>query len=122
MNVGLSFPFDFYGQTYNDVLVVDNGFIGFDSAFQNNHQPTSFPSGLYSPIIAPFWADVETANNGGRGDIYYRDFGNEFAVIWDEVGYYKDGNVASPTHNSFQLVISKTANPRMPDSSNVCIP
>lgn len=121
VNVPLSFDFSFYGSTYNDVMVVDNGFISFVDTFRNNYQPTSFPSGLGVPMIAPFWADVETAFNGGRGDIYYRDFGEVFAVIWDEVGYYKDGNVTTPTHNSFQVVISKTSNQRLPDLANVRI-
>lgn len=123
VNVPLGFPYEFYGATYNDVFVADNGFLSFHNTFRNNYQPTSFPSGLGTPMIAPFWADVEVARNGGKGNIYYGDFGEVFAVIWDEVGYFQDGNTVNPVtsgaHNSFQVVISKSTNQRLPDLSNV---
>jgi hypothetical protein len=118
--VNLSFPFEFYGKIYNQVYVADNGFLTFENTFKNNYLPSSFPSGLSTPMIAPFWADVETANIGGRGNIYYKDFGEVFSVIWDQVGYYTNGTNVADRTNNFQVVISKSSNTRLPDLSNIC--
>jgi hypothetical protein len=116
VEVGLSFPFQFFGSTYNKTFVSDNGFISFRNTFRDNYQPASLPSGLSTPIIAPFWADAEVSGNGGIGNIWFKDFGDKFAVIWDQVGYFSDTKPKS--HNSFQVVISKSQD--FPDINNIC--
>jgi hypothetical protein len=116
VEVELSFPFQFFGSVYNKTFVSDNGFISFRNTFKDNYQPASLPSGLSTPIIAPFWADAEVAGNGGLGNIWFKDFGDKFAVIWDEVGYFSDS--LAKTHNSFQVVISKSTD--FPDINNIC--
>ncbi len=116
--VDLSFPFEFFGSTYNTTYINDNGFITFRNTFRDTYQPVSLPSGLTTPMIAPFWADGEVAGNGGRGNIWYKDFGDKLSVIWDEVGYYAEADTKAKTHNSFQLVISKAQD--FPDMNNIC--
>jgi hypothetical protein len=125
VKVELKFNFDFFGRTYTEAYIADNGFLSFENTFQNNYQPSSFPSGLDTPIIAPFWADTEVARNGGRGNIYYKDFGDHLAVIYDEVGYYTGSTNIAPTHNSYQMVLSQTPtadspNNRNPELNNIC--
>lgn len=125
VKVELKFNFDFFGRTYNEAFITDNGFLSFENTFQNNYQPSTFPSGLDTPMIAPFWADTEVASNGGRGNIYYKDFGDHLAVIYDEVGYFTGSTNIAPTHNSFQMVLSQTPtneNPgnRNPELNNIC--
>jgi len=124
-NIALKFNFDFFGRTYDNLWLADNGFVSFENTFQNNWQPSTFPSGLAVPMIAPFWADAEILSNGGRGNIYYKDFGTNLAIVWDEVGYYTGSTAIAPTHNSFQMVISQTpsdAEPfnRNPELNNIC--
>ena len=118
VDVTLGFPFQFFGTTYNKIFVSDNGFLTFKNTFKNNYQPTAFPSGLSTPMIAPFWADGEVEGNGGRGNIWYKDFGDKFAVIWDEVGYFADFGDKAKSHNSFQVILSK--NQDFPDLNNIC--
>ena len=114
----LSFPFQFFGSNYSTAYINDNGFITFRSTFRDTYQPVSLPSGLTTPMIAPFWADGEVAGNGGRGNIWYKDFGDKLSVIWDEVGYYAELESTAKSHNSFQVVISKDQD--LPDMNNIC--
>jgi Nidogen-like/Carboxypeptidase regulatory-like domain/IPT/TIG domain len=57
--INLPFSIDFFGDTFDSLYVNNNGNLTFDSPLS-----TYTPSGLNdfgSPIIAPFWADVDTA-------------------------------------------------------------
>jgi IPT/TIG domain/Nidogen-like/Carboxypeptidase regulatory-like domain len=60
--VNLPFPIDFFGTTYSSLYVNNNGNVTFTEPLW-----TYTPEGLTtfgSPIIAPFWADVDTAVSG----------------------------------------------------------
>ena len=90
-----------------------NGAVSFNQPF-TEFSPMPFPRGYSVPIIAPFWADVDT--RCGDGNVFYRqttsnsirdkaasDIGNlpslssafypslVLIVTWDEVGYYSCG-------------------------------
>jgi len=101
----IGFNIDFFGQVFSDLFVNNNGNITFNNplgAF------TPFPivtNGI--PIMAPFFADVDTRSHGmavtfGNGTIAGRQ---AFGVNWIDTDYF----VSSPTHgaqlNSFQLVL-----------------
>jgi hypothetical protein len=116
--LNLTFPFNFFGKTYYQTFINENGILTFGNTFKENYQPSSLPSGLHTPMIAPFWADVEVSRNGGLGDIWYKDFGGKLAVIWDEVGYYSDEKARDTGANSFQVVISQ--NQDFDDMNNIC--
>jgi Ca2+-binding RTX toxin-like protein len=84
---------DFYGKHYDGVYVNNNGNLTFTNAL------STFTPGLIgggtTPIIAPFWADVDTRLGKGQtgfvhGKVSYDldpDKGT-FIVQWDNVGYY----------------------------------
>src|SRR5579883_74882 len=87
--VPLGFMVNFFGNTYSGTYVSNNGYVTF-----NNGQGTYTPSGLgasYSgqPIIAPFFADVDT---NGTGTVTYGtgmfDGMSAFGVTYNAVGYY----------------------------------
>jgi hypothetical protein len=113
--VSIGFSINFFGVTYSDLYVNNNGNVTF-----NNPSALFTPSALNvasTPILAPFLADVDTRGVGsslvGWG---YRTgaFGvpavtagannprDMFAVNWVDVGFYSLG--VTPL-NSFQLVI-----------------
>lgn len=103
--VALGFTANFFGNTSTDIYVSNNGYITF-----GNGQGTYTPTGLtanYSgaPIIAPFFADVDTRGAAG-GTVTYGSgtyAGNSAVeVTWDKVGYY---NAQSDKLNTFQLVL-----------------
>jgi len=99
--VGLGFTVDFFGENYSSAFVNNNGNITFDGALS-----TFTPFDLLStntPIIAPFFADVDTRSTGepvtyGTGTLDGRD---AFAANWINVAPYSRGN----SFNSFQAVL-----------------
>lgn len=108
--VSIGFTVDFFGVTYTDLYVNNNGNVTFDGPLS-----TFTPFGLLAtatPIIAPFFADVDT-RNGSSAEVHYGSgtFGGRpsFGVTWGDmpiggpgVGYY-DTNFDKS--NDFQLVI-----------------
>lgn len=98
----LSLPFgvDFYGRTYNNFFINNNGNITFNGAL-GTYTPESFPI-ANQPMIAPFWGDVDT-RCGTCGAVYVASpDSNTVVVTWDQVGYYSQH--ADKT-NTFQLVL-----------------
>ena len=88
---------NFYGHTYTSFYLNTNGSISFGSGI-SQYTPSTITSGS-TPMIAPFWADVDTR----VGNPAYLDFDTVNHVItatWANVGYYNQHT--SPT-NSFQL-------------------
>lgn len=101
--IPLSFSADFFGQSYTNVYVNNNGNVTFGSRL-SSFTPESL-AGTNHVIVAPFWADVDT-RGAESGVVTYgaTQFGGHpaFCVNWVDVGYY-----ASHTNklNSFQLLL-----------------
>ncbi|MCC7050118.1 MAG: VCBS domain-containing protein [Alphaproteobacteria bacterium] len=103
---------NFFGTTYNALFVNNNGNITFTGPL-NTFTPSQIGAGFNAPIIAPFWADVDTrgtdnvpptpgGNSTGSDNVYYDlDAANHvFTVTWDDVGYFSG---ATDKVNAFQL-------------------
>jgi hypothetical protein len=104
--VNLGFNFNFFGTTYSQVYVNNNGNVTFDAALSTyNPFPLLTTNRV---IIAPFFADVDTRavpTNGSQPVTYGTGtVGTQaaFGVNWINVGYYSFG---TDRLNSFQLVI-----------------
>ncbi|WP_289021694.1 nidogen-like domain-containing protein [Desulfobacter postgatei] len=89
---------DFYGTNYSGLYLNNNGNVTFVSSMYT-YTPYNLIGATGNPIIAPFFADVDTR---GTGDVYWDldTTNNIFTATWDAVGYYSYNT--SPT-NSFQL-------------------
>lgn len=103
----LPFEIDYFGQTFSQFFVNNNGNITFNSPL-SGFTPSPFPV-AQQPMIAPWWADVDT--RGTRDGISNRVWVNSpnastVVVTWDEVGYYVGHTDKS---NSFQLVLQSRA-------------
>jgi len=108
------FPFglNFFGSTYNSIYLNNNGNITFYSPL-SAYTPSPITQLTASPIIAPFYADVDTragalvASPGGTSkgsNLVYWDLdpvNRQATFTWDDVGKYSWGT--SP--NAFQLVL-----------------
>jgi hypothetical protein len=85
MSFELILPFDFklYGTVYpagTSIFLNNNGNLSFDNAI-SSFTASEFP--INSPMIAPFWSDVDTR---AGGEVWYKFFpDNKLAVIWDRV-------------------------------------
>jgi hypothetical protein len=101
--VALPAPLDFYGTTYSSIYVNNNGNVTFQAP-QATYTPFTINAGT-PPIIAPFFADVDTSGNGS-GQVTYgtASFGSRpaFCVDWNNVGYF---TAHTDKLNSFQLLL-----------------
>jgi len=99
----VGFDLNFYGNTYASLYVNTNGNVTFNEAMWVWTPFNMTTTG--TPIIAPFFADVDTRAAGsavvqfGSGMV---DGHNAFGVNWINVGYY---NELVDKLNSFQLVL-----------------
>jgi hypothetical protein len=127
LDITTAFPngLQFYTGTYKSLWINNNGNISFNSAI-TQYTPDAFP-GAPQPMIAPYWADVDTRNQtecddpdypGGGGypagatcmnpasdGVWWSITPGQFVVTWDQVGFF-DCNVTPVM--SFQLILSAT--------------
>jgi hypothetical protein len=96
---------DFFGTHYTSLYINNNGNITF-GAPDSAYTPTAINAGFHNPIIAPFWADVDTR---GHGAVYYDEDAADgvMTITWDHVGYY---NQRSDKLDSFQLALINEGN------------
>ena len=95
----LGFSLPFFGNTYDSFYINNNGNISFGSPI-SAYTPDSGETQDSAPMIAPYWADVDTR---GTGTIALRtDIPDQVIVTWDKVGYY---NQNTDKTASFQLVL-----------------
>ena len=106
---------DFFGVNYQKIWINTNGNVTFGSAL-SQYTPSGITGGS-TPMIAPFFADVDTRNTNVPGptpggtstgaNLVYWDLDEDagiFTVTWDDVGYYSQSN---DKLNAFQLQIVK---------------
>jgi Subtilase family/Bacterial Ig-like domain (group 3)/Nidogen-like len=101
----LSLPFvaDFFGTSYPALYVNNNGNVTFQGP-QGTYTPFTIGAST-PPMIAPFFADVDTRGAGSGLTSYGNTtFGSRpaFCVNWNRVGYYAGHTDKS---NSFQLLL-----------------
>jgi flagellin-like hook-associated protein FlgL len=111
---------NFNGVNYTQIYVNNNGNVTFGSPL-STFTPSTIASGSGIPIIAPFWADVDTrepinpnpspgGNSTGSNLAYYDlDADNgAITVTWDDVRFFNNpssGTNPNNVNNSFQLQI-----------------
>jgi VCBS repeat-containing protein len=96
---------NFFGHNYTSLYINNNGNITFGSP-TGTYTPSVIDAGLNNPIIAVFWADVDTR---GHGNVYYDldEADGVMTITWDDVGYYPS---RTDKLNSFQLVLISEGN------------
>lgn len=101
----LGFTANFFGTTYSQTFVSNNGYVTF-GAGQGTYTPSGLTAGYSGlPIIAAFYADVDTRPGNGGSVTYGTGTyagGNAFGVTYDRVGYYSNG---TDKLNTFQLIL-----------------
>ncbi|XP_056325001.1 uncharacterized protein LOC130238120 [Danio aesculapii] len=119
-------PFQFFGRTYQQIYVNNNGFLTFSQA-SSQYAPDSFPAYGNQDVIAGLWTDLD---NSVRGVISYHQYTNGsvltratqdinnyfpnlnftaswvFVVTWNKVSYFS----LISTETSFQVVLISGSN------------
>jgi hypothetical protein len=107
--VGLPFGVNFRGTTYQALYVNNNGNVTFNGPL-GAYTPTGITAST-TPIIAPFWGDVDTRGYGSAllkyGDTTFEGH-RAFCASWDGVGV---GYYSAQTNklNKFQLLLVERA-------------
>jgi hypothetical protein len=103
-SVNLGFNVNFFGQNFNSLFVNNNGNVTFNAPL-GTYTPFSLLS-TSTPMLAPFFADVDT-RGAGSGLVQYGQSNlngrSVFGVNWLNVGYY---NSQVDKTNSFQLIVT----------------
>ncbi len=101
--ITLPFSVNFFGTTYTQVYVNNNGNLTFGTSSSDYTPGPLANAGL--PIIAPFFADVDTQGAGsglaayGNGTFAGRQ---AFGATWTNVGYYSS---RTDKLNTFQVIL-----------------
>ena len=106
--VNIGFSVNFFDETslYSQLYVNNNGNVSFGASL-GQYSPSALDQ-INSRVIAPFFADVDTANAGIGDTVTYgqgtADGHNAFGVNWLNVNYYNNFAYVDRL-NSFQLVL-----------------
>lgn len=103
----LPFGMNFFGNNYasgDNFFINNNGNITFNGAV-GAFTPQPFPvSG--QPMIAPYWADVDTRGSGSGLVYIAAPNPDTFVVTWNNVGFYPS---RADLTNNFQMVVRNRA-------------
>ena len=110
---------NFFGQVWGGIYVNNNGNITFTSGLYT-YTPGAIGTNFTAPIIAPFWADVDTSgagtvaptpggNSTGSNLVWYdlNAANGTVTITWDDVGYFNEN---TDKLNAFQLQLVSTGN------------
>ncbi len=89
---------NFFGHNYTSLYINNNGNITFAQP-NSTYTPSAISAQANNPIIAPFWADVDTrggpgtptgGNDTGANKVFYNldSVDGVLTITWDDVGYY----------------------------------
>ncbi|MBP7309919.1 MAG: T9SS type A sorting domain-containing protein [Candidatus Cloacimonetes bacterium] len=100
--VSLPFPFQFYGQIYDQVTVASNGFVTFGPSMNGEFRNYRLPGPMGpSPMIAAFWDDLATITGGGIYTYFDRGL-HAFIIEWYNI---RNGGTNGTAVESFQIVL-----------------
>ncbi len=113
ISLASAFPggLNFFGGPFTSVVVNNNGNVTFGGSLYT-YTPRPFPiprDGSTSyPMIAPYWADIDTRGGGApsRNYVWYYLEPGRMIVTWSETGYY---NTHDDRKMSIQLIITNAA-------------
>ncbi len=106
LNIGGEGGINFFGQSFTQLYVNNNGNLTFGAPF-GTFTPNGLADGVGLPLVAPFFADVDTESEGGvaSGLVMYGNAVinsvNAFVANYVNVCYFS----ACDKHNSFQVVL-----------------
>ncbi|XP_059177943.1 sushi domain-containing protein 2-like [Physella acuta] len=127
--INLTVHFPFFGWSHDKLYVNNNGVVSFKKELVD-FKPLRFPLEDETPLIAPFWADVDISPDGDNGTVWYREskdpeilakatqeirqyhsaFKNfrafwVFIATWEEVGFFGAESLGRLKRNTFQAVL-----------------
>ena len=99
--IALGFTLPYFGEEYTEFFINNNGNISFGESV-SSFTPAPLDITTFAPIIAPYFADVDTQPEDGGTVTLRTDIPNQIIVTWDEVGFFSQ---RTDLDASFQLVL-----------------
>lgn len=114
--IPLPFNFDFYGNTYNQLIVSTNGFISFDANLAGDSSPwqitTTIPNANFPVKNSILGCFHDMDNSNGQGTITYGQYGTapnrKFVIV-----FYNQSHFSIDCQNiksSFQMILNEGSN------------
>ncbi len=108
--IQLPFNFDFYGVTYNQIVVSTNGYIDFRTTTANQFSPWSFnqviPDANFPVKNSILGCYHDMYDNNGQGYISYGIYGTapyrKFVVVFNNNAHF---NCSTTAHSTFQMIL-----------------
>jgi len=112
--INLPFNFDYYGVSYNQVLISTNGYIDFRTNLANTYSPFAFtqtiPDVAFPVKNAILGAYADLNNFNGEGSITYGVYGTapyrKFVVYFNNNSFFS----CTASKSTFQMILSETSN------------
>lgn len=99
--VDLPFPFQFYGQIYDQITVCSNGFLAFGETENGEFRNYRIPGPMGpNPMIAAFWDDLATHAGSGIYTWYDQD-NHAFVIEW----YNMKNGYNGTSEETFQIIL-----------------
>lgn len=113
--ITLPFNFDFYGNSYNQVVISTNGYIDFRNSLANSNSPWAFtttvPNASFPVKNSILGCYEDLYNSTGLGTLTTGSYGSapnrKFVVYFNNQPHYSCNNTAV---SSFQMILSETSN------------
>ena len=101
-HIDLPFDFSFYGIEYDEITICTNGWISLGYSTIESFRNYPIPgAGGPSPMIAAFWDDLETGNNG---DVFYQEFNGYVVIEWSDMRTQNNNSL-----ETFQIILYDNA-------------
>ncbi len=99
-HVDLPFPFQFYGETFDEITVCTNGWIALGHSELESFRNYPIPgAGGPTNMIAAFWDDLKTSSSGNVYT-YYDSNENHFIIEWYQMRTYNNNSL-----ETFQIIL-----------------
>eukprot|EP01052_Picozoa_sp_SAG31_P023488 SAG31_NODE_1940_length_6860_cov_4.116540_1_plen_1746_part_10 len=96
-----------YGSTYESISISANGYLvfGVSDYTGSDTQPLPNMDALVSPILAPFWVDLDPGNsNGPASGVYFAKYeSDKFIVEWSDMEYA--GATVDSVYVTFEAIL-----------------
>ncbi|NEN24103.1 hypothetical protein G3O08_11385, partial [Cryomorpha ignava] len=112
LEIELPFTFNMYGTEYTSVYINNNGNITFNGPL-SSFTASGFP--ISTPMVAPFWGDVDTRGLGSDV-VWYDVTPSALYVNYPGVGYFPNQD---DKLNTFQVIITDGNDPVIGVGNNV---
>lgn len=105
VTVPIGFPFMFYGETYNSIMISSNGLLRFGGTYTHDGANVAMPDNRTpNALIAPLWTDL---NPGSASRISYLTTGTApdrtFVVEWNNVPHFDQVGAAT-----FEVILEES--------------